>query len=46
MLDGSWRPFTKTCGGWPAGVRLDETLGKNDVVFKDPDRIAREFYMA
>jgi glyoxylase I family protein len=24
---------------------MDETLGKNYVAFKDPDRIAWEFYM-
>jgi len=28
------------------GVRVDETLGKRYVAFKDPDRIAWEFYMA
>ena len=28
------------------GVKLDETLGKRYVAFKDPDRIAWEFYMA
>ncbi len=28
------------------GVKLDETLGKQYVAFKDPDRIAWEFYMA
>ena len=28
------------------GVRLDETLGKRYVAFKDPDRIAWELYMA
>lgn len=28
------------------GIRLDETLGKRYVAFKDPDRIAWEFYMA
>ena len=28
------------------GAKLDETLGKNYVAFKDPDRIAWEFYMA
>jgi glyoxylase I family protein len=28
------------------GVRLDETLGKRYVAFKDPDRIAWEFYAA
>ena len=27
------------------GVKLDEVLGKNYVAFKDPDRIAWEFYM-
>lgn len=27
------------------GVKLDETLGKNYVAFKDPDGIAWEFYM-
>jgi glyoxylase I family protein len=27
------------------GVKLDETLGKNYVAFKDPDRIAWELYM-
>lgn len=27
------------------GVKLDETLGKLYVAFKDPDRIAWEFYM-
>jgi hypothetical protein len=26
------------------GVKLDETLGKRYVAFKDPDRIAWEFY--
>jgi glyoxylase I family protein len=26
------------------GVKLDETLGKHYVAFKDPDRIAWEFY--
>ena len=29
-----------------SGVKLDETLGKRYVAFKDPDRIAWEFYMA
>ena len=29
----------------PTGVKLDETLGKRYVAFKDPDRIAWEFYM-
>jgi catechol 2,3-dioxygenase-like lactoylglutathione lyase family enzyme len=28
------------------GVKLDEMLGKKYVAFKDPDRIAWEFYMA
>ena len=28
------------------GGKLDETLGKLYVAFKDPDRIAWEFYMA
>lgn len=28
------------------GVKTDETLGKRYVAFKDPDRIAWEFYMA
>lgn len=27
------------------GVKFDATLGKNYVAFKDPDRIAWEFYM-
>ena len=27
------------------GVKLDETLGKKYVAFKDPDRISWEFYM-
>lgn len=27
------------------GVKMDETLGKKYVAFKDPDRIAWEFYM-
>ncbi|CAN5596880.1 VOC family protein [soil metagenome] len=27
------------------GVKLDETLGKQYVAFKDPDRIAWEFYI-
>lgn len=27
------------------GVKLDETLGKQYVAFKDPDRISWEFYM-
>ena len=28
------------------GVKVDETLGKQYVAFKDPDRISWEFYMA
>lgn len=28
------------------GVKVDETLGKRYVAFKDPDRIAWEFYLA
>jgi len=28
------------------GAKMDETLGKRYVAFKDPDRIAWEFYMA
>ncbi len=28
------------------GIRVDPTLGKRYVAFKDPDRIAWEFYMA
>ncbi len=28
------------------GVKTDETLGKRYVAFKDPDRIAWEYYMA
>ena len=27
------------------GVKFDETLGKNYIAFKDPDRIAWEYYM-
>lgn len=27
------------------GVKIDETLGKKYVAFKDPDRISLEFYM-
>ncbi len=27
------------------GVKLDETLGKKYIAFKDPDRISWEFYM-
>jgi uncharacterized glyoxalase superfamily protein PhnB len=28
------------------GAKRDETLGKDYVAFKDPDRIAWEFYMS
>lgn len=28
------------------GIKVDQTLGKRYVAFKDPDRIAWEFYMA
>jgi glyoxylase I family protein len=28
------------------GVKMDETLGKRYVAFKDPDRISWEYYMA
>ena len=28
------------------GIKMDETLGKEYVAFKDPDRISWEFYMA
>lgn len=28
------------------GLKVDDTLGKSYVAFKDPDRIAWEFYMA
>ena len=27
------------------GVKMDATLGKNYVAFKDPDRISWEYYM-
>lgn len=27
------------------GIKLDDTLGKDYIAFKDPDRIAWEFYM-
>lgn len=33
-------------GVWNTGIKLDETLGKKYVAFKDPDRISWEFYMA
>lgn len=36
----------KKAGVENTGVKLDETLGKKYVAFKDPDRIAWEFYMA
>jgi glyoxylase I family protein len=35
-----------TAGVENTGVKLDETLGKRYVAFKDPDRIAWELYMA
>lgn len=35
----------KEAGVENTGVKLDETLGKRYVAFKDPDRIAWEFYM-
>ena len=28
------------------GIKMDETLGKRYIAFKDPDRIAWEFFMA
>lgn len=30
---------------WNTGVKLDETLNKKYVAFKDPDRISWEYYM-
>lgn len=36
----------KEAGIENTGVKMDETLGKKYVAFKDPDRIAWEFYMA
>jgi glyoxylase I family protein len=36
----------KAAGVENTGVKLDPTLGKKYVAFKDPDRIAWEFYMA
>ena len=36
----------KEAGVENTGLKLDETLGKRYVAFKDPDRIAWEFYMA
>ena len=42
------RQFTKKitdAGVENTGVKLDGTLNKLYVAFKDPDRIAREFYM-
>lgn len=35
----------KDAGIENTGVKTDETLGKHYVAFKDPDRIAWEFYM-
>lgn len=35
----------KEAGVENTGVKLDETLGKRYVAFKDPDRISWEFYM-
>ena len=32
-------------GVWNTGVKMDETLQKRYVAFKDPDRIQWEFYM-
>lgn len=36
----------KRAGIENTGAKMDETLGKRYVAFKDPDRIAWEFYMA
>lgn len=36
----------KAAGVENTGVKLDETLEKRYVAFKDPDRIAWEFYSA
>ena len=36
----------KRAGVDNTGAKMDETLGKRYVAFKDPDRIAWEFYMA
>jgi uncharacterized glyoxalase superfamily protein PhnB len=36
----------KAAGIENRGTKLDETLGKRYVAFKDPDCIAWEFYMA
>jgi glyoxylase I family protein len=36
----------KAAGVENTGVKMDETLGKRYVAFKDPDRIAWEFYSA
>jgi glyoxylase I family protein len=33
-------------GVWNTGVKMDETLGKRYVAFKDPDGIKWELYMA
>jgi glyoxylase I family protein len=34
-----------TAGVENTGVKFDETLGKNHIAFKYPDRISWEFYM-
>jgi catechol 2,3-dioxygenase-like lactoylglutathione lyase family enzyme len=36
----------KKAGIENTGAKMDDTLGKRYVAFKDPDRIAWEFYMA
>jgi catechol 2,3-dioxygenase-like lactoylglutathione lyase family enzyme len=36
----------KAAGVENTGIKLDETLGKRYVAFKDPDKIAWEFYSA
>jgi catechol 2,3-dioxygenase-like lactoylglutathione lyase family enzyme len=36
----------KAAGIENTGAKMDDTLGKRYVAFKDPDRIAWEFYMA
>ena len=33
-------------GIWNTGIKLDETLGKDYVAFKDPDGVKWELYMA
>jgi uncharacterized glyoxalase superfamily protein PhnB len=35
----------KSAGVENTGVKMDQTLGKYYVAFKDPDRISWEFYM-